>query len=421
MDYCRYFCLAKDRYLSPNLIDLPLTRCLYLIYLFVFVQAGLFPVFGQTLSLSKSDTITVQLFSDKNPKSLYLRAEGGDIILIASGNRFVLSPGDGEIRVYINHAFIVVNHPKGAFRTKRLFIRHQPDTFTMLFHPELERRYYAGDLFLSANGSFIEVRNTVGLEDYIASVVAGEMPFENPEALKAQAVIARTYALWSLAKSKNQNFILRDDTFSQVYRGEALNKPRYRKAAESTMGEVLTWSHKLILAVYHSTSGGSTTGNHHVWSGRALPYLSGVIDHEASQKSPHFKWEFSVSNDELNAIFGRASFQQEIKITERDESGRVLLIRKGSSVISGSSFRSQMIRRFGIRSIKSTLFDVRKDGDAWLFYGQGLGHGVGLSQWGALGLVESGWSYRDVLRFYYSGTEIQNIHFLEEDIISLAE
>ena len=107
-------------------------------------------------------------------------------------------------------------------------------------------------------------------------------------------------------------------------------------------------------------------------------------------------------------------------IVEKDVSGRVLTIKVGKNM-KGQDFRLQMIRAYGALSLKSTMFDLKVDGDSLYFEGRGLGHGVGLSQWGAYGLAQSGWKASDIIKFYYRGVEIANYHALNSEKLHLAE
>jgi stage II sporulation protein D len=264
------------------------------------------------------------------------------------------------------------------------------------------------------------------LEDYVASVVGSEMNFDNHEALKVQAVIARTYALWNISLFHESEYELNDHVLNQVYKGELVFKPQYRMAAEATRGEVLMWSNKLIMAVYHSTCGGRTTSNENVWIGNPLPYLIGVEDNGSCSASPHREWEFSIKRNILyNLIrpdhFGNA---QRIDIKERDSFDRVTLLtlvgRNKTHDITVNNLRLILNRHSGPLSIRSSYFSMEISGDSYIFKGKGLGHGVGLCQWGALGLAESGWNYQDILRFYYNGVDILDYSQLKGDGFKLA-
>lgn len=273
-------------------------------------------------------------------------------------------------------------------------------------------RTLRGQIRVRAHSGRVQVLNRVGLEEYVASTVGGEMSPRWPrEALRAQAVAARTYVLHEAAKRSGSAWDVRATTASQVYRGIESETDETRAAARSTRGEVLTYGGEPILAVFHSTAGGRTATAGEVW-GRDLPYLR-VVEVDGEDDAPHTYWRRVVSQADLaaelsavGAAFGRL---EGVRVTRRTRSGRVerLEVRGAQTVeeLRGDRLR-QLVAGLGLRS---TLFDIRRGADGFAFVGSGYGHGVGMSQWGARALAERGVSYQRILARFYPGTRLERI------------
>lgn len=253
--------------------------------------------------------------------------------------------------------------------------------------------------------------NQLGLEDYTRSVVGEEMSSKWPiEALKAQAVIARTYAMYK-KRAGATDYDLSATVSSQVFTGGAKEKEGPALAARQTQGEVLTYGGEIIEAVYHSTCGGQTEDASDVW-GRPYPYLK---SRECSycQGSPYYVWNRTFSEAQVAKALGACGYVvdgvKSIRVLERSPSMRVKQLRviaaPGGVTIKGGEFR----RALGYCNLPSTCFEVRKDGDNFVFTGKGSGHGVGLCQFGAKVMAEQGKDYREILAYYYPGTAIMKM------------
>lgn len=378
------------------------------------------------LDLAKVDTIRVSLYSLESPASLRLSNSSAELILYSANRADTLSNQSLRGTVVIRDDQLIFENEGQHTRIDSLTIT-STSTPTRLVTDFHGYRYYSGALLIKQNelkpGLFLI--NTVDLETYIASVVGSEMDFEEPDALKAQAVVSRTYALWSVKKSPYREFDVHDHESNQVYVGDILDKPHYRKAAESTVGEILTWSNKLILAVFSSTCGGSTANNTDVWEGIDHPYLRSQQDGGACSLSPHYSWTYSIDKrnfqDMVKQHYGFDLLQKEI---EKDPSGRVqkvILIDDLDDKItfSGNEFRLFINQFAGPLAIRSTKYEWNQNNDIIEFTGRGLGHGVGLCQWGSRGLAQAGWHYKDILTFYFSGTKIVTLESIESNKIRL--
>lgn len=267
---------------------------------------------------------------------------------------------------------------------------------------------------------------TIPFEDYVKGVVAGEMPSDfEMEALKAQAVAARTYSLSKIIRSgdggnpQHPSAPICDDVHCQVYRDvEELKKikslewmntgwPKIQEAVDSTRGQLLYYEGQLVeQPLFHSSSGGKTENSEDVFVS-ALPYLRSV-DSPYEDIAPHHQQQTSLALSEFrkeikNAFPGKDAGTLDagtIKVTERSEGGRVASIKVGNLILKGREVRDI----FGLRSANFTV-SVQKD--QVVFTTDGYGHGVGMSQWGANGMAQAGFNYKEILSHYYSGTEIR--------------
>lgn len=261
---------------------------------------------------------------------------------------------------------------------------------------------------------------TMDLEEYILGVVAGEMPADfHPEALKAQALAARTYTMLRMRQfggsgcSKHPGAeICTDSTHCQAYKNPASvgkNLDKLKKAVYGTAGEVIVYDNKLIDAVFHSTSGGKTENSEEVWSGR-VPYLRSVVS-QYEEHSPKYVAQQEVSIDNFikcikkldpEVKINKKNIKNEIKVLERSEGGRITKLRVGDRIFKGTDIRNAL-------SLNSSNFTFAVGTSTILFTVVGSGHGIGMSQYGADGMAKKGIGYRDIVMHYYQGVDIVNI------------
>lgn len=273
-------------------------------------------------------------------------------------------------------------------------------------------RAYRGSFSRTSDGQIV---NLVPLEAYLYSVVPREMPRSWPAAaLQAQAIVARTYVLQRSSPLREYDLV--PSEADQVYTGIDAEHPETSAAVDATRGGVLRFANGFAQALYSSCCGGHTESNADAWGGRPLPYLSGVRCTYCSP-SPYYTWSKSIPSDELQSALGaqldNAGDVQSIDLDSPDPSGRARSWRfngpSGSVDIDAKNVR----RALGSRTLPSLL--VRKvtvDGQggqaaaAFIIEGGGLGHGVGLCQWGARGMAAQGSPVRGILAYYYPGTTI---------------
>ncbi|MDP2275677.1 MAG: SpoIID/LytB domain-containing protein [Archangium sp.] len=259
-----------------------------------------------------------------------------------------------------------------------------------------------GDVVVLFGKTQLAAVNVLGLEDYLVGVIGSEMPKSFPtEALKAQAIAARTYALNKKLEQYSQPYHLGSSVISQVYKGLDVEDPRTRDAVESTRGLVMTWQLQPIEAYFHSSCGGRTESGGDAL-GRDLPYLKAVDCPCGHLPTSH--WTLHLKQADLKALGGTKAGA--LKVQGRSSTGRARRVEVGARSLDAVTFRE----RIGYMKLKSLHFEIEKSGDGWKVEGSGFGHGAGLCQWGARVYAEKGWDYRKILQHYYPGVELQTLY-----------
>jgi len=277
------------------------------------------------------------------------------------------------------------------------------------------QKRYSGILNLLVLDSEILVINILGIEKYLSSVVGSEMPAKWPlEALKAQAIASRTYAL----KQKGNPIYDIDSTQkNQVYNGLESRTYKTVRAVRSTRSLVLTYKNKLINALFHSSSGGMTENSQDVWKNE-YPYLSSVRDFD--RNNPKLEWKKKFSSGELQKLFPEIGGIKKIEILNITNTGRVKNVKifgkYGSDQISGVDIRKRMnlkstFMRFKFIEDKKYISDNDNSNNpiekTLIVFGQGSGHGVGMSQWGARYMASKGQKAERILKHFYKGVRIK--------------
>jgi stage II sporulation protein D len=265
-------------------------------------------------------------------------------------------------------------------------------------------RWYRGTTRLIRQNDGITAINKVDLEQYLYSVVGAEAVSSWPiEALKAQAVAARSYALYKRKTGSNGIYDVDTTVGTQVYKGLDSEYTTTHQAVNSTLGQIMTYNNQVILAAFHSSSGGYTENVEDVWTS-PLPYLRGVVDYD--QKSPVFEWQQVIPVSKIQSLVagvGKITGFQPAEMTPR---GRVVKMKvtgdRGSTTVTGNEIRKAL-------ELRSTLFRVSTDGDNLLVKGRGFGHGLGLSQWGAYYLAKQGINYHQILAHYYQTANLSQM------------
>jgi stage II sporulation protein D len=263
--------------------------------------------------------------------------------------------------------------------------------------------HYGGNIEVWKGSKSLYLINELPLEAYVESVVAAEVGTNwDLEALKAQAVIARTYAVYQKSRNADSRFHLTSSVLNQVYKGDN-SQVLISFAVKETAGEILTYENKPIEALYHSTSCGRTEDPEEVF-GISLPYLKSVQTN--CDLSPYCAWERKIPKEEIRKDLNISELK-DIAIHSYTSTGRVrdLSIESdsGDSIVKATEFRKLL----GWSRLPSTSFSMKVNGSSITFEGKGYGHGVGLCQWSALEMAKEGKNYREILSYFYPGTKIQ--------------
>ena len=253
----------------------------------------------------------------------------------------------------------------------------------------------------------------VDLEEYLIGVLAGEMPLSfEEEALKAQAVAARTYALKQMEQNKEMSYDVTDNTSSQVYLSNDILQNRWgdsykekydkiKSIIDSTKGEYISYGDDIIYAFFFSTSNGYTEDNRNVF-GMDLPYLRSVDSSFEEEETDIYRIN-TLTKEEFYSKLG-IDFNEELCITDinRSESNRVLSLSINGISFKGRDFQKKL-------SLRSNDFIIEEKNNEIVITTKGFGHGVGMSQYGANALAKKNKTYKDILKYYYTGTEIKKL------------
>ncbi len=268
------------------------------------------------------------------------------------------------------------------------------------------------------NGT-LSIINKIPVEDYLKGVLPKETSsFWPVEALKAQAVAARTYALFKAIEHREQKYVLSKGILSQVYGGKTAENSITSRAVDMTDGQILLYHGKIFPAYFHSTCGGATTRAENVWNVNPHPSLGGVKC-TFCHTSKYYRWKTEFSRAQIEARLRKNGFPaksgiQNIQLVDIDTTGRAknfeIFFRSGGKIkIQSNDFRLWL----DPLKLKSTwIYLIERQSERFIFYGKGWGHGAGLCQYGMKALADLGYTYPDILRYYYPGAELVNLNSL---------
>ena len=268
-------------------------------------------------------------------------------------------------------------------------------------------RWFRGRTLVIPTGTGITAVNWIDLEEYLYSVIGGERDSRWPdEALKAQAIAARTYALYERERQRrNPVYDLGDSPDRwQIYKGVSSESTKTYNAVDTTAGKVLTYNNQIILSVFHACSGGHTENVEDVWISKE-PYLRAVPDFDQNIKECN--WTKTFTPGELSARIGGVGNVKDMIIETVSPFRSVKTLKiigdRGTKVLAREQVRTAL-------KIKSTRFTVGKDANgSFVLQGLGFGHGVGMSQWGAYELAKRGANHLQILGYYYQGVALTPI------------
>ena len=291
----------------------------------------------------------------------------------------------------------------------------------------LNKACYNGEFIVTANGNKLNAINVIDIEDYLRGVVPyeiGKLDESKFEALKAQAVAARTYAYKHFGSRVAQGFDVYADTRDQVYKGLHSATELTDKAVRETEGVVMTYNGEFITAYYHSTCGGETEGVA-TWGRPDHPYLKNKPDLRPDgtpwcRESNYTEWTREFTEDELRDLFqinakeakaNVPSFSsiKSMHIQDTLKSGRIhtLVIETNNGSFTAKADKIRWLFKRGGTILPSSFFRIHKNGNEWILKGKGFGHGVGLCQMGARARAQAGQSYIQILTHYYPGITLE--------------
>jgi stage II sporulation protein D len=324
---------------------------------------------AQKIAEVKIGTSTTAIISDENGKKLgELQPQTG---LIAQAS-------NGEIKI-------------GDSQVSQLWVKPQQGGQIWIGD-----RWYRGSVQVIPTGKQLLAINHVDLEQYLYSVLGAEMSTTFPaEALKAQAVAARTYALYRSQSTSQKPFDVDSTQASQVYRGLSSEANTTQAAVNATLGQIMTYQGKPILAVFHSASGGHTENVEDIWTDR-VPYLRGVPDYDAG--TPGFEWTKTFTSSELSKSL-KINQIKSIAPDRTTQFGSVVslkIVGDTSTTLPGDKVRTAL-------KLRSLRFTITPTPTGFMLTGRGYGHALGMSQWGAYNLAQQGLKYPSILAHYYQG------------------
>jgi stage II sporulation protein D len=350
-------------------------------------------------------------------------ANGAQVLSIQSADPFSirLSSGktfnsSGQVTVRVHGAGLLLN--ERAVAESRAWVEGSQGTYRVRVRMKAEQSVLSdssrewvvrGPLEIQSAPSGLALINWIDLEDYVAGVVSGEVGAKWPiEALKAQAVAARTYVLYKKVENQVQPFDVEASVQDQVYHGHSVREESVLQAVAATRGQVVTYDHRPIFAAYSSTAAGPTEDALYVWA-LDLPYLKGV-DCPFDEQAPRYDWRTSFTFDYLEQQLrkegynvGRVATFTPYTFTPSGRVDRVRLLHSQGEII----LRGQDLRRVvGYSKIFSTQFSIESFGPEVVVVGHGAGHAVGMCQWGMREMAELGYDYQSIVRHYYPGTTL---------------
>lgn len=369
------------------------------------VQPG--AVFG------RQDTVRVAVLKDAGGFDLSIR---GKYRILDPLNNGELDQGRRLPRSKVAAARTGIVIGSREYAVNRLRIIAKKDV--TIYKEGKQRRYRDRIDIIRGKADQFLVVNTVDLEVYVKGVLYHEVPHRWPlNAIKAQAVATRTYALYQTIQNKGQEYDVTSDVYSQVYGGRSAERHRTNIAANRTRGQILSYRGEVLPAYFHSTCGGRTEDAAELWKHHLPPLKS--VRCTFCARAPYYRWKKNFRSkdvqDRLNAHGFKLGLIKRISVSQRTKSGRVktlsIMTRDGNSVtVPGAQFREII----GPNVLKSNYYDIVMQGYYFDVHGRGWGHGVGMCQWGAYQMARERYKYTSILEYYYPGARVVKISELQE-------
>ncbi len=368
------------------------------LFLPLFLAAGWF-------SSCAADEPSIRVAVIQDAPSVRLKVKGPYTVIDTASGNTIYRGEDINTTVTAGGGKMLLGKIKTG--SKKLLIKPQVARSVLI-----DGRTFRGDIRLTAGSSGITVINEIGIEDYIRGILYHEVSHYWPkDALCAQAIACRTYAVYQKQESRLRDYDVTSDIYSQVYGGMSAERYRTNEAVSDTAGLILTYKGKVFPAYFHAVCAGHTEDASRLWDIDLYP-LKGVACSFCKQ-APHYEWHYVEDLDKIALKLSQSGYHtgkiKSIDISGRDSSSRIIFLKvsgeKAEVKISAKDFRQAL----GPNLVRSTNFELHIAANDAVFEGFGWGHGVGLCQWGAYFMAKAGYNYKDILKFYYPGSVIVSL------------
>lgn len=368
------------------------------------------------MSFAENDEVlSIRIFSQIKVQSFIIKSEIGNYSLWANGIEILNTITNPSIKLTcINDSIELKSADRlvGKFKRIKFSCADQDATFQIkMLLPERKPRLYQDNMLVDVEQGYLKCVNEIELDNYIGGVVQAESGrLSHPEFYKVQTILARTFALAHIQKHALEGFSLCDHTHCQAYFGKPTELNIIKSVFETKNKIVVDENLNLIEAAFHSNSGGQTLNSEDVW-GSKLSYLRSVND-TFSLKMPNAKWERKIAKDDwLSYLKIKHNYPID------DEDAKLLAFnfkqdtRKPFLESNNIKVPLKIVRTDF--QLKSTYFSIIPKGDSLIFKGKGFGHGVGMCQEGAMRMAKLGYTYLDILNFYYQNTQLIDLRLLD--------
>jgi stage II sporulation protein D len=374
----------------------------------ILIPAVMVTLFFVSAESSPQEYVRVAVLKDVEDFSLSTRGRY-KIIDLATDRELNSGKRMRAAQVVLSGAGMVIGEE--GYPVERLRITGSKDV-SVSFKGKTKK--YRGQIdIIRTKDNALTVVNRVDLESYVKGVLYHEVPRRWPlQAIQAQAIVTRTYALYQTKERARQLYDVTGDIYSQVYGGRSAERHRTNIAVNRTRGAILTYQNKILPAYFHSMCAGHTENAAELWQHDLKP-LSG-IKCDFCSKAPHSNWKKNFRSKDIQGKLNKngysLGFIQDIRVLERTPSGRAktlkITTRDGmTDTITAVKFRELV----GPNVLKSNDYDIKMAGYYFDVIGHGWGHGVGMCQWGAYEMSRQRYKYDRILEYYYPGAQITNI------------
>ncbi len=359
-----------------------------------------------------TENINVRIYTHLKISQLSINVNFGHYKIIGDGSLIANDMEESEFKLhYADDSICLYQSGKmiGKFRYIKFHSENTSELKIRLINPDRKPRIYQQSLIFSPWEGNIKIINEVELDKYIAGVTEAESGSRSSiEYYKVQAILARTFALSHLNKHVLEGFSLCDQVHCQVYYGKPKDNERIGEAVKATANMVVVDENlNLIVAAFHSNSGGQTANSEDVWGARTS-YLRSVND-SFSIKMPNAHWQRKMSTDDwLTYLKLKHNYPVENSLARNTALNFKQEQRKVYLEANNAKVPLKLVRQD--LQLKSTFFSIKPLGeDSVLFIGRGYGHGLGMCQEGAMKMSKEGYSYEQILHFYYRNIQIINM------------